>query len=72
MNGLKVYTGSWHYRLYNYLRNYFDHGPYLPFRHRKAQYKPKSLCSYFWSTLFMVLGFIPANLNMLRSKPRTP
>ena len=54
----KLSKNSWHYKYYRFLRNWFDEGPVevIPFvtKHR-LDYIPKSLCSYFWTTVIMTV-----------------
>lgn len=62
---------SWHYRIYNFLRNVYGQGPALIIdfidRDRKIFWKtfyPTSLCSYFWSVVAMVI-FSPIMVILL-------
>lgn len=47
---------TWHYKLYRYLRNFYEDGPIVPFRGNRCDYVPNSLCSYFWGVVLMTIS----------------
>lgn len=59
---IHVCRHSWHYKAYRYWRNYVEDGPILPFRGKRIDYTPKSLCSYFWTITALWAVMIPATL----------